>query len=206
MNVPSLAYSAAHCPSWDSRELSYGISQYQPLSIDLNPYIVFKVLGLLFFRCPSAVVRRVILTAVYPVYCMAFRRLLPHVFKKQLKAVFPSIAYRYPLRPVSTIACIVRITCSGFHSLPANVLWTFYTETRRSVAFGNSPSLGSRQLSRFFTYAAARLGITTSKVRSNNLSFIPARTTAQKNLSPAFVPFGHFFNNSESSKCFAYHH
>lgn len=98
------------------------ICQTESFSLKRNHPNEIAILGLLFWRCPSAVFRRISFRAIDPVDAVRCGWFRPHIGIEVLKR-FPSRAYCFSVSSISWKGFRVRVIAALVHCFPANVFW-----------------------------------------------------------------------------------
>ena len=148
---------------------------FRPLSdsfthtFKLNKMVCSSISGLLFFRRPSAVLRRIIKVIVNSIERVMAAGAIAHIGYKLAKAL-PLSAYSYASASISVVVVIFRVAASGFHGGPCSILACFAKHMRGYNGFMGAPAGGS---------------LPPSQTVQPNYSFISANTSASPRERPS---------------------
>ena len=146
-----------------------------------------SICGLLFYCCPSTILRTVVTIIVDTVNTVTRSWSRPHIFIEVFKRVFPLMAYSYTSTAISMITNIFWIVTTSLHIIPNAIFWSF-TQIMGRISFYKL----------FNSKASTTRSVSIPKRATGNNVGIPTRTqTFPHCYSIAAFSFG---NYSKSTK------
>lgn len=134
--APAVAYSVNDCVVANAVH-GRPVRNAEEQTIVFKEYVLSCISGLLTFRGPSAIIRRVSKVVVDSIYGVLCRRTVPHVSKKVLKTIEPPIAHGYSTPSIVFVCGGVFVCASNLDAVPNVIEGSFSHPMRLSGGLSN---------------------------------------------------------------------